>query len=150
MHASRIALVIASALGMLCTFLPWASAPIVGSIYGTRGDGWISFVLCAVGLLLSLAGARQSAQPVASAVISTLCGAGAAAVGLFNLINLENKLAESPFGAAVSIGPGMYLLILAGAAMTLLPNILRGRTQVRVVTHQHLPPAQSDVWPPNR
>jgi hypothetical protein len=147
MHASRIALIIASALGMLCTFLPWASMPFVGSIYGTRGDGWISFVLCAVGLVLSLAGNRQSAQSLASAIVSVLCGVAAAAVGVVDLVNLRNTLADNPFGAAVSIGPGLYLLIVAGAVMAILPPILRGPTAARVVVHHQ---TQPDIWPPNR
>lgn len=124
MHASRIALLIAALAGMVCTFLPWASVPLLGSVYGTRGDGWISFVVCVGALLVSLIGNRVSALSTAGMILSTICGVAAALVGLVDLINLNQRLAENPFGDAVSIGPGLYLLIVAGVAIAVVPPLL--------------------------
>lgn len=160
MHASRIALLIAALAGMICTFLPWASVPLLGSIYGTRGDGWISFVVCAGALLVSLVGDRASKISTAGLVLSAICGVAAALVGLADLINLNNRLADNPFGDAVSVGPGLYLLIVAGVAIVVLPPLLSMRAAPAPPPQQYWgpqppppqgywqPPQQPGGWPP--
>ena len=48
MNKQRLAILITAAVGALSTFMPWAKAPIVGSVPGTEiedGLGWISFGL---------------------------------------------------------------------------------------------------------
>src|SRR5690606_11829727 len=55
----RTALAITAAAGMLATFLPWVKAPIIGSIDGTAGDGWITLALFACSFALCFAGNRS-------------------------------------------------------------------------------------------
>ena len=54
MNKQRLAILIVAGLGALATFMPWVKAPIVGTINGTKGDGWITLVLFAVPLVISL------------------------------------------------------------------------------------------------
>jgi hypothetical protein len=166
MHASRVALVIASVVGMICTFLPWATAPFVGAVYGTRGDGWISLVLCAGAGVFALVGNRRAALRTAALIVSALCGAAAALVGVADIVNLNNKLADNPFADAVSVGPGLYLLIVAGVAIAIVPPLLslRRAPAPPVVPQPQAywpqqppqpqaywqPPQQQDYWPPRR
>src|SRR5690348_10511465 len=124
MHASRVALIATSVVGMFCTFLPWANAPLVGAVYGTRGDGWISLAACAGAGLISLVGDRRFALSLVAVVGSVLCGVAAGLVGLVNLIDLKNTLAGSSFDDVVSVGPGLYVLIMASLAIIVVPPVL--------------------------
>lgn len=54
MNKQRLAILILAGLGALATFMPWVKAPIVGTINGTKGDGWITLALFAVPLVISL------------------------------------------------------------------------------------------------
>jgi hypothetical protein len=147
MHASRIALVVASVLGMICTFLPWVNVPFIGALYGTQGDGWITFAVCALAAVCALVGERRSALKVGAILVSALCGVASCLLGLWKIFQLNELLTENPFGAAVSIGPGLYLLVAAGAVISFLPAILSLRRspapRPRVVW------SRPDAWPPN-
>jgi hypothetical protein len=139
MHASRVALIVASVVGMICTFLPWATVPFIGAIYGTRGDGWISLAACAGAGLISLVGDRRFALSLVAIVGSVLCGIAAGLVGLVDLVDLKNTLADNTLSSAVSVGPGLYVLIMASLAIIIVPPVL-SRSDA---------PAPPRVWPPN-
>ena len=159
MHASRIALGVTAVLGMICTFLPWASIPFFGSVDGTHGDGWISFGVCAVAGLLSLVGERRSALPTGAVVGSALCGVAASLIGLVDLINLKDRLAEAELGGFVSVGPGLYVLIVTGVAIVVLPALLSLQGKSAPPQQYWSPPPQGywqpqqqprPGWPPSR
>ena len=149
MHSSRIALVVASVLGMLCTFLPWVSVPFLGSVYGTHGDGWISFTVCAGAVVCSLVGERRSPLSLWAILVSALCGVTAALVGVLDIARVNNALADIPFGAAVSVGPGLYLLVVAGAVIAILPAILTLRRSPAPPAPPRVVWSRPDAWPPN-
>jgi hypothetical protein len=145
MHASRIALVVASVVGMICTFLPWVNVPFIGSVYGTRGDGWITFAVCAGASVCMLVEDRRSPLTLWAILVSALCGITASTVAVWDIVRVNDTLADNALGAAVSIGPGLYLLVAAGAVMAFLPAILSLRRppvpQQRITTRVY--------WPPN-
>jgi hypothetical protein len=145
MHASRIALVVASVVGMICTFLPWVSVPFIGSIYGTRGDGWITFAVCAGASVCMLVEDRRTPLTLWAILVSALCGITASVVGVWDIIRVNNTLPDNPLGATVSIGPGLYLLVAAGLVMAVLPAVLSLRRspapRPRLVERVY--------WPPN-
>lgn len=132
--AQRIVLAIAAAVGMLATFLPWVKAPIIGSIDGTAGDGWITLGLFACSFALCFSGDRSrsiSGTNYAAIVIPSLL---AGLIGVWKVFSFRDKMAElrsdhNTFTAAMSstvqIGIGIYLLIIAAAAMIILPLLLR-------------------------
>jgi hypothetical protein len=149
MHASRIALVVASALGMICTFLPWVSVPFIGAVYGTRGDGWITFAVCAGAMVCAVVGERRSALALWAILISALCGITASLIGVLDIARVDNALVDNPFGAAVSIGPGLYLLVVAGAVTAILPAILTLRRSPAPPMPPRVVWSRPDAWPPN-
>jgi hypothetical protein len=161
MHASRVTLLVTAVVGMICTFLPWANVVFFGSVYGTQGDGWITFALCAATVLPAVLGDRRGALPVGPLVFGALFGVGVALIALFEIFHLKSTIADTPFSGAISIGPGLYLLIVAGVAMAIVPALLAlnrpATPQPQVAWHQPPPqawqppappPQQPGTWPP--
>ena len=132
LHRQRFGIAVAAGLGMLATFLPWVHAPIVGSIAGTAGDGWITLALFVPALVLALRGAKATpllGNPRLGAVIP----AGLAALlGVSKLGNLSSSKSgvdpSNPFAkaltAAVQPGIGLYLLVLSGVALVVVAWLL--------------------------
>lgn len=118
----------AAAVGMLSTFLPWVTIPIFGSINGSKGDGWITFALFLVPLLISILGDRTypvSGKKILFLVLPALLSA---VIGIWKIIDFNKQMgslrgedAFSQFmGSGVSIGYGLYLLVIAGIALTVV------------------------------
>ena len=122
MNKQRIAISASAVAGMVATFLPWAS--VLGiSITGTGaagqgGDGWITLAIFAVPLLLALlSGKRAETIPNGSKVLCVIPGGINGAVG-FYVQNHYSKL-------GVSVGIGVYLLIIASIAVIILPFLTK-------------------------
>jgi hypothetical protein len=139
MHKQRIAVMVAALLGIIATFLPWATIPLVGTIAGSEVT-FLTLGLCAVALILALLGDRS--QPVASgmrigiAVLGLLTGA----YGAYQIMDMNKAVdrmagmeggAEIASGAAVGIG--LYLVIAAGFLLLILPFMLGSRDAVTPV-----------------
>lgn len=121
MNQRRIVVAIVLGIGMLATFLPWIHAPIVGAIYGTKGDGWITFSLFAVALAVTALWGREAPLVGLPRIAVAVPAAGAALVGVWKMIELHDKLSQfgdNPLARAVSqtvgMGPGIYLVLVAG------------------------------------
>jgi len=115
MNAGRIVIAIAAGVGMLATFLPWASLGML-SIPGSKGDGWITFVLFAGCLGAALAGDRKRQPDIAWLKWSGAAfAAGAVAVAAWKIIALKSGLDDSnPFSSAVAVGVGLWLIVPCG------------------------------------
>lgn len=142
-HVQKLALAVASVLGILATFMPWATLPVVGTIYGTAGDGWVTLALFVPALVLAFRGDRlsplQGWTRYAAAVPAGLAGL----IGIQKIVGVGSMFAEmvdevgdNPFGLAMAAAAqgstrthfGLYLLFLAGAsivAATLLLGAVR-------------------------
>ncbi len=115
MNKQRLIILIASALGMLATFLPWMRVPLLGSMTGTslpprwEYNGWISLVLFGVPLAFSLSG-DQKTKLTKNLLI---------AVSIFSILAFLNILAvyfdfkNETDGIRASIESGIYLTIIA-------------------------------------
>jgi hypothetical protein len=125
-HAQRVALAIAAAVGMICTFLPWVNVPLIGAIYGTRGDGWITLALCAGALACALTGDRRAGLSLGPHITSALIGVVTCLVALWKILEFNEAIPDDEFGAAFSVGAGLYLLVAAGGAIALLPALSNG------------------------
>jgi uncharacterized membrane protein YuzA (DUF378 family) len=138
MHKQRIAVMVAALLGIIATFLPWATVAGV-TITGSQVT-YITLGLCAIALILALLGDRS--QPVASgmrigiAVLGLLTGA----YGAYQIMDMNKAVdrmagmeggAEIASGAAVGIG--LYLVIAAGFLLLILPFMLGSRDAVTPV-----------------
>ena len=146
-HIQRAALGAAAILGALSTFMPWLSAPVIGTVYGTAGDGWITLVLFIPCLafawlgdrLIPLEGWRQFAASIPPAI--------AGMIGIWKIVGFNMKISEmrsemagNPFGAAmanmasVSMQTrfGLYFLVLAGIACVAAVFLLARRAEMPV------------------
>ena len=102
----------ASVLGLLSSFLPWASVEFMGmskSVSGMDGgDGVISILLFLVIGILSLTG--NFANMITKIVIS-ICALCSVLLGFYEISNLSKGQ------GLVSTGFGLYLLILMGVVV---------------------------------
>ena len=120
----RWVLIIAAAVGMLGTFLPWINVPIRGAIAGTEGDGWITLGFFAFSLLITLTGEPGLGRRICIG----LAGAIASAIGVHDAANVFARKAEiaseggrlgEAIANSVSVGAGLYLVIIAGLVVAL-------------------------------
>lgn len=124
MSSQQVVLIVAAAAGMLGTFLPWINIPIRGSVAGTEGDGWITLAIFAIALLVTLSGTPG----IGRRIWIGLAGVAAAVVGGYDAANIMarkselaaegNRFAEA-LASSVSIGAGLYLVIVAGLVVAL-------------------------------
>lgn len=122
-NKQRLALLATAAIGMLCTFLPWISVPFAGSINGTKGDGWFTFLFFGISLGLSFVGEKTEAFGGIKFWVASAFSLLAGSIGLYKIIDFNSKmsnLSDNPFAqaisATVSVEFGLYLLALAGIA----------------------------------
>ena len=113
-----------AAAGIVSTFLPWANAPIVGSISGTEGDGWITLLLFVVPLVLALRGDKLSFLTKRDSYIAAAAAAIAGLIGLFKILDVQkakDSLSSEGFGlfvsGSISVGFGLYLLVIAAVVV---------------------------------
>lgn len=133
MHKQRIAVLVAAGAGALATFMPWINAPIVGSIPGSAGDGWFTFVFFVIVGICAAVGAR--AEAMTKGVALSVVGAGALTVffGAWKIVDFRARMADvgsdniiaRAISESVSIGFGLYLVVLAGIAVVALAFALR-------------------------
>lgn len=134
-HVQRIVVGIASGLGIISTFLPWARLPIVGTIDGTfNGDGWLTLGLYAVAVVCIFREPHGQMLAGRPKLAAGLCSILASLIGLYTLLNIGNARRaiddDNLFGAAIKgsfrTGIGLYLVVLcgivAGLAVFALPQ----------------------------
>ena len=136
LSSQRIATIIVGTAGMLGTFLPWLTMPIVGAVYGTSGDGWFSFGGFAAIVLLAVLGDRPKPMSLLSKSLAELLALGCAVLVGWKIYQFQiavqemsdragsNKLARrmaEAMTANAQVGPGLFLV---GAAAVLLIVLL--------------------------
>lgn len=135
MHQQRTAILVAAAVGMVGTFLPWYNAFII-SISGTNdpdGIGWITLLLFGGILLSTFAGDRESVLRGGSLVIAFLLALGAGCLALWRISGFRSAIgkssAEEPFAQSlrsmISVGFGLYIVLLAAVGVILLGLFLQ-------------------------
>lgn len=124
MNQQRLIILIISALGILATFMPWATVPIVGSINGSQGDGWITLILFAIGLIPIFLGDRANKLGKGGLFTTSCFSLLSAAFAVWKIVDFNVKMSEvtgdALFGDAlsgISIGFGLYLVVVVGLAI---------------------------------
>lgn len=137
MHKQRLAILIAAGLGALATFMPWVKVPIIGTINGTSGDGWATLILFAIPLVLSLLKDRSKELSGGQLIVAVIPGIFAAMIGIWKIVDFNAALSGldgNPFaemlGAGVSIGFGLYLVILAGLALPVITFLFAEKADI--------------------
>src|SRR5687768_4060987 len=121
MHKQRLFIVIASAIGIVSAFLPWAKVSMFGfstSVNGIDGgDGWISLALFVAAAGITIAsGDRKMA--LEGTMKKAVAGIGAGAAGFMVIELLRIGLSWASFG--------VYFSLLAGAAIMAIPFVVKG------------------------
>ncbi|NBT35743.1 MAG: DUF4339 domain-containing protein [Betaproteobacteria bacterium] len=143
-HIQRAGLGVAAIIGALTTFMPWLTAPIVGTVYGTAGDGWGTLALFIPALVLTWRGDRL--QPIGGVkrFVAAVPPAIASMIGIWKIVDINMRLSKmnsdmagNPFGTALArvastttqTGIGLYLLVLSGAAAAAAVFLLKSKNE---------------------
>ena len=126
MSKQRLILIGAALLGAISAFLPWATASALGITQSTSGtsanDGIITLIAFIAAGVLAVLGNREEAVTENKFKYGIVAaGAAGAAIAIINLIDINNT--PSIMGVGLSVGIGIYLTILAGAALIAVPFI---------------------------
>lgn len=116
MHKQRIGIVVAAGIGMLSTFLPWATVPFLGSINGTVGDGYITLVIFLVALLMGLLGDKNTLLTGAKKIVAMIAGALAGGIGIWKILDISSIGGGEAgiLGKSIGVGFGLYLIVICG------------------------------------
>lgn len=146
-HIQRAAFGVAAILGALTTFMPWASAPIVGTIYGTAGDGWFTLILFIPAIVIAALGDRQLPIEGWKRFAVSIPAGVASIIGVWKITSFYSQMsrmraeaAGNPFGEAIAnmasvstrVRFGLYLLVLTGIAVAAAVFVLKGKSQEAV------------------
>lgn len=139
LHRQRIAIACAAGMGMIATFLPWVKAPILGTVDGTAGDGWITFGLYAVALIMAFVGDRRELLSGGKRLGAVIPAALASVIGIWKIVDFKARMSDvpkdSPFAEAlaqtVQLGAGLYLVVIAGIALVVLSFVFKNRGHFR-------------------
>lgn len=124
MNKQKISAMAFAALGMVGTFLPWVELPILGSISGTAGDGWISLFLYLISLAIAFAGDRNTEFSLAKWIAYSVPAALGSALGIWKIMEFTDKLGGTGF-FGVELGIGLYLVAFSGILGVLTAKVLK-------------------------
>ena len=113
---ASIVVAVASAIGIIATFLPWITTSILGttiSARGTDGDGWITLILFIAVLGMVIYSMFKEAK------WAKICITIAAALALLDGIIIMINALSNGFTASI----GVYLVIIAGIVCAAMPWI---------------------------
>jgi hypothetical protein len=148
LNPQRLAVAIAAAVGGIATFLPWATVPIMGTVDGTVGDGWITLGLFAGVAAAAFLGERSQQMTgwaqLGGGVMSTIAGGiGVAKILHFRQLIQSMKGDAAPdsleeamkglMANATRLGPGLYVLVAASVAAVIAIVLLRSKRQEAAV-----------------
>ncbi len=120
MSAQRIGILLCALVGMVATFLPWASIGFI-SVAGTDGDGWITFGLFVLPLAFAVTGDRSSNFKMATRLATLGIGALIVAFAIWKISEIRKGAPIDDTKIALSVGVGLYLAAVAGMALVLAP-----------------------------
>lgn len=138
MEKKRKLILIVAVVGMIGTFLPWASA-FGFTVSGTEGDGWITLVLFAIGGAIAFF-AGDKTEPLGK---GKLTGVWVTA-GLAAIIALR-KIFTKPAG--IDIGIGLWLIAIAGIIQIVHILFLKGSPAAAPASAPSPPPPAPEPAP---
>ncbi|MEO1484605.1 MAG: hypothetical protein AAFU57_02585 [Bacteroidota bacterium] len=131
MNKQRIAILLIASLGLLATFMPWATVPILGGMSGTENTlGWVSLSFFAIPMVVSLIGNKHK-DLVRIALIVTVTASVLAFVTcicqlyVFNSMDSSDNLFEAMLAEQIKVGFGLYIALFAGLLLPLFAFLMR-------------------------
>jgi hypothetical protein len=142
-HIQRISLAITAIVGMLGTFVPWITVPILGSVNGTQvrfpfnsaagptggfGLGWLTLFLFIPALFLAFSGDAR-APLVAGAKLIAAIPAGLAALLVFiESAQILDDIDRQDI-RGISFGVGLFFIVLAGIGVAIVSFVMGHEAQ---------------------
>ncbi|MPZ79914.1 MAG: hypothetical protein GEV28_05740 [Actinophytocola sp.] len=125
MHAQRVVVAVAAAAGAIGVFLPWTSLSFFGIVSGIAAPGWGAGMLtaCLLGLGSALAGHLNESLGVWARGVGILAGLAMGGVPAWLIIRFYSE------GVGGLVGVGLYVLLLAGATMVFVPDLIAERSR---------------------
>ncbi len=135
MNKQRIIIIIFCIIGVISTFLPWMKAPIIGTINGTTGDGWITFTLFLATIVFCLLDDKNK-SPNGILLYATISAPLIAAmIGVYNILDvqsaiedLEDNFLANLFGVEITIKYGLFVLVCSGLAASITAIIFKTKS----------------------
>jgi hypothetical protein len=130
MNKQRMFILVAAVIGAIATFLPWIELAM-GSVAGTKGDGWLTLPLFTISAVLAVLGNRMAPLSGASLYGTMVPALLAGLLGIYKIVDINSSLpsGDNPFALAMrqtmSVGIGLYLVALAGVAVPAIAYFLR-------------------------
>lgn len=89
MHTQRLSTLILGCIGILSSFLPWVSMPVVGSANGLEGNGGVTLLLfgIAVALVFTVGRSQEALEGNALRAVM-LCAGLAGMIGIVSLVDI--------------------------------------------------------------
>ena len=113
MSKQRLAILIASVVGLISIFLPWVSlGPF--SVSGSSGDGALLFFLLIPILILPLIGERNKNLSGIKLYVTLILAVLALFINIYTFSNI-------PMG----VGIGLYISSLSSIALVVLPLVIK-------------------------
>lgn len=124
-HLQRIVVGGASLLGMLATFMPWAHIGAV-NLYGTKGDGWITFLCFAASAVCASLGQRTQLLSGRLMWVAGVAPVLSLLVAFYEMSDISSRRAKAAgagiigraIAEATQTGNGVWLVLLAGIIAT--------------------------------
>ncbi len=114
LHSQRTWIMVMGAAGIVSAFLPWITAPIVGSVSGVDGpDGWLVVGIFFVALLIGLKGNRSLSLSFGARAALAIVGIAGTAIAAWKISTIyEMKSA----GGNSNLGPRFRTRFLSASA----------------------------------
>ncbi|HRO75581.1 MAG TPA: hypothetical protein PLP27_05495 [Crocinitomicaceae bacterium] len=121
MKTQRTVLLVSSLAGAGATFLPWINIPFIGAINGTSEHltffGWATFICFGSAVLILLLGKDTANNKRDVGLLSI----ASAIIGIYFIYKFKSRMADhddnlfsNAMSSVVTIGFGLYLVIIAG------------------------------------
>ena len=127
MHQQRIAVAIAAAMGTICSLTPWASPRWLNAAGGGELATlrWITLVCCAAVVIGMVAVRRTEPLTPGGKGLCRLSGGLTTVLAILGIIGINSIIDDdSPLSRSASVYPSLYLLLMAGAAVAVLPSVV--------------------------
>lgn len=137
MNKQRFVIIGVAIVGALSTFMPWMHLSSIRTMYGFEGVGWYTFFLFLTSIIIVLIYERT--RPIRNWVllISTIPSIIAGIIGvqkIYQLTSLSSSMSNNVFtqrmGNSISVGIGLYLIVLAGFVFPFL--VFRNKEKILV------------------
>ena len=137
MNNQRISLLVISAIGILATFMPWSSVPILGSMNGVNTTiGKFSIIFFIIPLVVCLIGNKSKELKKSSHYIIIISSVIVVMLDSIQLLVLILKpQSENPLDILISeqirIGFGLYLAILSGIMLPVFLFLMKSKEETK-------------------